>query len=75
MRRFQYLIHESREIVIASADASSNPKFEKLGLTDAALLEAVTVDTTLLTVDLDLYFAAIESGEERAVNFTPYRNL
>ena len=75
MRRLQYLIHVSEEIVVASTEASSNARFETLGLTDAALLESVTADTPLLTVDLDLYLAAIESGEERAVNFTPYRNL
>ena len=75
MKRLQYLIHESREIVVASVDASSNAKFESLGLTDAALLETITADTPLLTVDLSLYLAAIESGEERAVNFNPYRNL
>ena len=75
MRRLQYLIHGSQEIVVASVDASSNAKFVGLGLTDAALVEAVTADTPLLTVDFDLYLAALESGEERAVNFTHYRNL
>ena len=75
MKRLQYLIHGSREIIVASAEASSNAKFERLGLTDAALLEIVTTDIPLLTVDLDLYLAAIESGEERAVNFNRYRNL
>ena len=75
MKRLQYLIHESKEIVVTSTEASSNAKFEKLGLTDAALLETVTKDTPLLTVDFDLYLAAIESGEDRAVNFTHYRNL
>ena len=35
--------------------ASSNVNFEKLGLTDVALLEIVTADTPLLTVDFDLY--------------------
>ena len=75
MKRLQYLIHGSQEIVVASVDASSNAEFERLGLTDAALLEAVTDDTPLLTVDFDLYLAALESGEERAVNFTHYRNL
>ena len=75
MRRLQFLIHESQEVVVASADASSNVKFEQLGLTDAALLEVITTDIPLLTVDLDLYLAAIEAGEERAINFTPYRNL
>lgn len=75
MKRLQYLIHESREIVVASTDASSNVKFEELGLTDAALLEVITTDIPLLTVDFGLYLAAIETAEERAINFTPYRNL
>ncbi len=75
MRGLQYLIHESQEIVVASTEASSNAKFERLGLTDAALLETITADTPLLTVDFSLYLAAIESGEERAVNFTRFRNL
>ena len=75
MRRLQYLIHGSKELIVASADASSNEKFEQLGLTDTALLEAITTDTPLLTVDFDLYLAAIETGEEKAINFTPYRNL
>ena len=66
---------ESREVVVASADASSNVKFEELGLTDAALLEVITTDIPLLTVDLGLYLAAFETGEERAINFNRYRNL
>ena len=75
MKRLQYLIHASKEIVVASVDASSNAKFEELGLTDAVLLETATTDNPLLTVDFDLYLAAIESGEEKAVNFTRYRNF
>ena len=75
MRRLQFLIHESREIIVASAKASSNYNFEKLGLTDAALLEAVTEEIPLLTVDFDLYLAAIASGEEKAINFNTFRDL
>ena len=75
MKRLHRLIHDSQEILVASTESSSNIKFEKMGLTDAALLQAVTTDFPLLTVDLDLYLAAIEAGEERAVNFTSYRNL
>ena len=75
MRRLRFLIHGSREVVVASTEASTNSKFERFGLTDAALLETVTADAPLLTVDLSLYLAAIESGEERAINFNPYRNL
>ena len=33
------------------------------------------MDIPLLTVDFGLYLAALETGEERAVNFTPFRNL
>ena len=75
MGRLRYLIHESREIVVASSDASSNYNFASLGLTDAVLLESVTVERPVLTVDLDLYLAAIASGEERAINFNHHRNL
>ena len=75
MRRLRFLIHESREIVVASNEASASAKFEELGLADAALLARVTTDRPLLTVDLDLYLAAIEAGDERAINFNPYRNL
>ena len=75
MNRLRYLIHGSQEVVVASAEASSNVKFERFGLTDAALLEIVTADTPLLTADVGLYLAAIESGAERAINFNPYRNL
>ena len=74
-RRLQFLIHGSREIVVASVDASSHERFERLGLTDAALLEIASLDTPPLTDDFNLYLAALESGEERAVNFTHYRNL
>ena len=73
--RLRFIIHESEEIVVASAVASSNSAFNRLGLTDAALLEVVTPETPLVTVDLDLYLAANASGQEAALNFTHFRNL
>ena len=73
--RLRFIIQESEEIVVASAVASSNSAFNRLGLTDAALLEAVTPETPLVTVDLDLYLAANASGQEVALNFTHLRNL
>ena len=73
--RLRFVIHESEEIVVASAVASSNSAFNRLGLTDAALLEVVTPETPLVTVDLDLYLAANASGQEVALNFTHLRNL
>ncbi len=75
MIRLHHLIHNSSEIVVASVDVSSNSKYQRLGLADAALLELATKETPVLTVDFGLYLAGLESGEERAVNFTHYRNL
>ena len=63
------LIQVSEEIVVASAVASRNSEFTRLGLADAALLELATRERPLLTVDLDLYLAALDKGAE-AVNFT-----
>lgn len=71
----RFVIHESEEVVVASSVASSNSEFGRLGLTDVALLEVATEETPLLTVDLDLYRAALEKGKETAVNFTHHRNL
>ena len=75
MRRLQFIIHESIEIVVASVDAASHEEFEIMGLTDTALLEIATPEIPLLTVDFKLYLAGWESGEERVVNFTHYRNF
>ena len=73
--RFRFLIEESDEIVVASADASRNGWFTRLGLTDAVLLEKATPDTPLITVDLDLYLAASANGAGNAVNFNHLRTL
>lgn len=73
--RLRFIIQESKEVTVASAQASSNSAFNRLGLTDAALLEAVTPDTPLVTVDLKLYLAATASGQEVAVNFAHLRDL
>ena len=69
------LIQESEEIVVASVKASSNNTFGRLGLTDTVLLEVITAETPLVTVDLDLYLAALEKGEVAVVNFTHLRDL
>lgn len=71
------MIQETEEVVVASDVASSNREFERLGLTDAVLLEVATEETPLLTVDSKLYSAALEKSqnEPTAVNFTHHRNL
>ena len=71
----RFLIQQSEEIVVASEAASSNSKFARLGLTDAALLEVVTAETPVVTVDLDLYLEATRRGQNAAVNFTHLRDL
>ena len=73
--RLRLIIQESEEIVVASVDAASNKAFGRLGLTDAVLLEVVTEETPLITVDLDLYLAALEKNESAAFNFTHLRRL
>lgn len=73
--RLRFLIEESEEVVVASKVASRNSCFRRLGLTDAALLEAVTEERPLITVDLDLYLAATATGLNKALNFTHLQNL
>lgn len=74
--RFRLPIHASEEVVVASRDASSDAVFNRLGLTDAALLNTITEETPLLTVDLDLYLEALRRGENTAVNFNHhYRHI
>ena len=75
-RLFQELrsvILDSEEVIISSATASANDVFPRLGLTDAALLEAVSADIPLLTMDHNLHQAALEAGTGFAVNFAAFR--
>lgn len=73
--KLRILIQGSEEVVVASGQASGNSAFARLGLTDAALLEASTAELPLLTVDLDLYLTALAKGEGVALNFTHLRDL
>ena len=72
--KLRALVERSPEIVVASVDAAQHRTFPRLGLTDAARLEVVSADAPLLTVDLDLYVTALESGEEAAINFNHWRH-
>ena len=69
------LIQRSQEVVVSSAQASNNREFPQLGLSDAALLEAITPETPLLTVDLDLFIAALQKGYYTAINFSDFRDI
>lgn len=70
------VIQDTEEVVIVSQSAASNTEFIRLGLTDAALLEAVTEDTPLITVDSELHLAVMEKSRNAptAVNFITLRN-
>ena len=69
------IIQTNREVIVASAEASSNNAYSRLGLTDAALLEAVSARTPVVTVDIGLYLAALAQAPDTAVNFAHLRNL
>ncbi len=73
--QLRFTIEESKEIQIVSKVASQNREFRRLGLTDAVLLEVATVETPLLTVDLDLYLAALTKDLDTAVNFRHIQNM
>lgn len=66
---FRQLIERSEEIGIPGRDASRNRLFIRLGLTDAALLEVISEETPLVTVDLDLYLAASNQASRSVINF------
>ena len=72
---FRRIIGKSEEIVVASKAASGNDAFVRLGLTDAALLEVISEETPLVTVDLDLFVAAFAEGKVAALNFTHLQSL
>ena len=67
--RLRFIIERSEEVVVVSKVAASHSEFPRLGLTDAVLLEAITAKTPLLTVDFDLYRAALAKAPNAAVNF------
>ena len=73
LRKLRALIERSTESVVASVDAARRDEFLSLGLTDAALLEVVSANAPLLTVDLNLYRAAVARGNEAAINFNHWR--
>lgn len=74
LARLRAVIYENEEVVVASGDAAASPAFTRHGLTDAALLEAASGETPLLTVDGALYQEALASGRELAVNFEMVRS-
>lgn len=69
----QRFIASSAETYVESSKAASHPSYLRLGLTDAAILEAQTDDVVLLTDDLDLYLASARAGRA-VINFSHDRD-
>lgn len=67
LRRLKAFVESSEEIVVASSTASNNREYERLGLSDAVLLEIATDQSPLLTADLDLYHAVLTTKGSGAV--------
>ena len=67
------LITGSREIYVESGVASRNNTFNRLGLTDAALLEEISAERPLITVDVNLYYAGQRKDSSASVNFEHLR--
>ena len=68
-RRFLQFVATTREIYVPSLSASGRSEFRRLGLTDAATLEAAKEHVHILSADLGLYLAAAKAGYS-AANFT-----
>lgn len=60
------IIDKSDEHRIESKNAAARVEYLRLGLTDAVLLELASTGASLLTVDLDLYLAALSAGYSAA---------
>ena len=73
LENLRAIIEESHEVVVRSVEAAANTEFVNLGLTDAALLEAVSTEIPLVTVDTALFAAALGKGNYNAVNFMRLR--
>ncbi len=74
MQQLHFFIHHTEEVYVTSQEAATNRQFNQLGLTDAALLEAISEERPLITVDFDLYGAALGRGQNFAYNFTHWQN-
>ncbi len=59
MGKLNIFIQQVDEMYVPSKDAANSRKFNSLGLTDAVLLELISEQRPLITVDFDLYGAAL----------------
>jgi hypothetical protein len=71
MATFKRFIDSADERQVQGVDAAGQPRFVRLGLTDAAVLSLDPAEVQILTVDHDLHIATLEKGFE-AQNLTRY---
>ena len=70
LRQLKEFVEASEEIVVASSTAANNRAYERLGLSDAVLLQIASAERPLVTVDLDLYHAAVSTkGSDAVIRF------
>ena len=70
LRQLKEFVEASEEIVVASCTATNNRAYERLGLSDAVLLEIASAERPLVTVDLDLYHATLTAkGGDAVIRF------
>ena len=75
LEKLRSLIEGSEEVVVESSRAAQNSEFNRLGLTDAVLLEVISPARPLFTVDFKLHRAALSKGNMAAVNFWHLESL
>lgn len=73
MKQLNLLVQQAKEVYVASQVAANSQIFYRLGLADAALLESISAERPLITVDFDLYGAALAKGDRFAYNFTHWQ--
>ncbi len=70
LRQLKEFVEASEEIVVASSTATDNRAYERLGLSDAVLLEIASAERPLVTADLDLYHATLTAkGGDAVIRF------
>ncbi len=73
MKQLKILTQQAIEVYFPSQDAVNSDVFNRLGLTDVVLMESISADRPLITVDFELYGAAVAKGDKVAYNFTHWQ--
>ena len=69
MKQLNVLVQVAVEVYVESRLVTNSGMFNRLGLTDVVLLESISADRPRITVDFELYGAALAKGDNFAYNF------